>query len=124
MQVNASPAGVSAVIPTLAVTPSGVVGVSYYDFRANDEASTLPTTLVVATCAAACDDPASWQESEVAGPFDSRANPATGLGLMLGDYAGLIAYDDELVAIYTEGTGDAANPTNIVSVSVPVPPAD
>jgi hypothetical protein len=121
VQVNHSPDGVSAMIPVVAVTSDGTVGVTYYDFRHNDAMPTLPTDSWLVTCKADCSQSSSWRETHLAGPFDSRSAPMTSQGLMLGDYTGLATNGKRFVSLQAEGTGDAMNPTDVHSVIVTVP---
>jgi hypothetical protein len=92
VKINKTPGAGAAVLPAITVSAQGTVGVTYFDFRNNTpDPATLPTDAWLVTCSRRCTDPASWTENHVAGPSDSRMLPNTGLGLMLGDYTGLVA---------------------------------
>lgn len=116
VKINQSPEGTSTVIPMIAVSANGRVGVTYFDFRNNDAEATLPTDHWLVTCDADCTNEGSWVETHLAGPFDVRGVPDTSFGLMVGDYTGLASDGDAFVSIFGQGTGDPANPTDLFSV--------
>lgn len=100
IKVNATPTNVSlgnqqAFTPMVAVNNSGVVSVSYYDFRNNtaDGGATTPTDAWIVHCHAAtenCGASSSWDEEirTTDSSFDSRQAPVA-RGFFLGDYVGL-----------------------------------
>jgi hypothetical protein len=90
---------------TVEVTSDGTVAVLYYDFRNNTPAAGLPTDVWLAH---SHDGGASWSEQHVTGPFDMKAAPVA-RGYFLGDYQGLAAIDEDLIAFFSTTQGDAAN---------------
>jgi hypothetical protein len=100
IKVNATPTNIplgnqQAFTPMVSVNDSGVVAVSYYDFRNNtaDGGATTPTDAWVVHCHAAtedCTSSASWDEEirTTDTSFDSRQAPVA-RGFFLGDYEGL-----------------------------------
>jgi hypothetical protein len=115
--IDHTPAGASAFTPMIAISRDGRIGVTYYDTRRNTpDPSTLPADLWLVTCSARCTRPAAWTESHVAGSFDVLRAPATGLGLMLGDYTGLVGGPrDTFVSIFDRTNADANNPQDVVA---------
>ncbi|MGW2310051.1 sialidase family protein [Actinomadura luteofluorescens] len=116
VRLDKTPTG-SAAVPAIAVSPGGTVAVTYYDFRNNTSAATLPTDFWAVTCAADCAKPGSWRERHIEGPFDARTVPSTSSGRMLGDYTGLVSTGSAFVAVYGVATGQAANPVDIHSAT-------
>jgi len=72
---------------TVAVSPTGVIGVTYFDFR-NDVPGDAQLTTDL-WFRHSHDGGATWSEAHVAGPFDLRPAPSPG-GFPLGDYFGLV----------------------------------
>ncbi|MFI0443814.1 sialidase family protein [Actinomadura sp. 6N118] len=116
VRVDKTPTG-SAAVPAIAVSPSGTVAVTYYDFRNNTSAATLPTDFWAVTCAQNCTKPGSWRERHIEGPFDARTVPATSSGRMVGDYTGLVSTGSGFVAVYGAATGDTTNPVDLHSAT-------
>ncbi|MEJ3749269.1 sialidase family protein [Actinomycetes bacterium KLBMP 9797] len=116
IRVDRTPIG-SAAVPVVAVSRTGTVAVTYYDFRNNTpDPATLPTDLWAVTCAKNCTQPGAWREQHIEGPFDARKVPATSVGLLVGDYTGLVSIGgNSFVATYSVSTGDAANPVDVHS---------
>jgi hypothetical protein len=117
-RVNQTPPEASAVLPSVAYAPDGTLGVSYYDFRNRPVGSTaLSTDVWLATCTADCAGAGTWQETHLAGPFDtSRAGDS-----FLGDYQGLVGTGPGrfLAFFVTADPGSADDPTNVYSIEVP-----
>jgi len=91
--------------------------VTYYDTRNNTaDPSTVLADVWLVTCPVDCTRPAAWTERHVAGSFDVLRAPATGLGLMLGDYTGLVggAFGG-FVAVFDRTNADANNPQDVVA---------
>jgi len=108
VRVNAN-AAVPAFTPTLAVLPSGLIGVTYYDLRQAATTTFQPTDLWLAVSR----DGTAWTETRLAGNFDLLDAPNAG-GLFLGDYHGLIADGSTFVPLYARtNTGDASNRTDL-----------
>jgi len=102
-------ATVPAFTPALAVLPSGLIGVTYYDFRQAGTATYRPTDLWLAVSG----DGAAWRETRLAGNFDLLDAPNAN-GLFLGDYQGLSGDGSTFVALYGRtNTGDTANRTDV-----------
>ena len=105
IKVNQTPveSGAAAFVPSVYVADDGVVAVSYYDFRDNDEADGVPTDYWAAHCHTSCASHASWaEETHVAGPFDMENAPDTERGEFLGDYAGLSAVGNAFAPFFAQ----------------------
>ncbi|GLI02214.1 sialidase family protein [Phytohabitans aurantiacus] len=116
IRVDKTPTG-SAAVPVVAMARNGTVAVTYYDFRNNTpDPATLPTDLWAVTCAKNCAQPGAWREQHIEGPFDARKVPSTSVGLLVGDYTGLVSVGGKaFVATYSVSTGDSANPVDVHS---------
>ena len=90
---------------TVQVTENGTVAVLYYDFRNNTAAPGLPTDVWLTH---SIDGGDNWEEQHVTGPFDMKAAPVA-RGYFLGDYMGLEAIGDDLLAFFATTQGDLAN---------------
>jgi hypothetical protein len=90
---------------TVQVAGDGTVAVLYYDFRNNTPAPGLPTDVWLTQ---STDGGATWQEQHVTGPFDMKQAP-NARGYFLGDYMGLEAIGNDLLAFYATTQGDSAN---------------
>ncbi|GII20405.1 exo-alpha-sialidase [Planosporangium mesophilum] len=99
--------GTPAFTPTVAVTDSGDVGVTYYDLRTlkPGNTATLPTGtwLTVSPRGGA----RFGDERQIAPVFDGLRAPVAG-GYFLGDYQGLAADDDTFRAVFVT-TNDGGN---------------
>lgn len=107
---------VAAFTPVINVRSDGVIGVAYYDFRANtSSALTLPTVTRLTTS----NDGIVWNESEIDGAFDMRTAPVA-RGYFVGDYFGLTSRKGAFEAFFVRSTGDTnLNRTEAVFASVP-----
>ena len=96
----------AAFTPAVSVNSSGVVGVTYYDFRnLGTETSTLPTDYWFTSSS----DGKTFTETMVSGPFDMmRAPLSTGRGFFVGDYQGLANDGKSFVAFFSQTA--AGNP--------------
>ncbi|MFI4969224.1 MAG: sialidase family protein [Lysobacterales bacterium] len=106
-----SDAAVPAFVPAVDVRGDGMIGVTWYDFRADTaDRSTLLTDYWLARST----DAANWHESQIAGPFDLAIAPLTDTpgesGYFLGDYAGLASAGDVFVPLFA--STNAGDPTN------------
>lgn len=106
---NANVLREQAILPSVAVTGGGIVGVTYYDFR-NDDATGEMADHWLVYCSTSCSDIANWTETRLTDTsFDYSKAPLAN-GLFLGDYVGLDADDDSFVAFFPQSSaGDPAN---------------
>lgn len=81
-----TPTGKPAFTPTVAVSASGTVGVTYYDFRnlPAGDSTTLPTDVWLKTSPPG--GAAFGPDTHVAGSFNMLVAPRTGSGFFVGDY--------------------------------------
>ena len=107
--------GRAAFTPNVHVRSDGMIGVSYYDFRSNtSDLATLYTDYWLARSA----DGVSWQENQIAGPFDLAiapftTSPAPG-GYFLGDYQSLLSVGNVFVPMFVQtNAGNLTNRTNV-----------
>jgi hypothetical protein len=101
-----------AFMPSIAVTESGVVGVTYYDFRNDDSSGELVDYFFI-SCSANCSDPASWADTEerlTDTSFDIEQAPDAG-GLFLGDYQGLASDGVDFLPAF--GIAETDDPASI-----------
>jgi hypothetical protein len=113
------PSGAPAVTPMVAVNDSGVVGVSYFDFRTLGTAdpATLPTSYWLAT---STDHGASFPtEAPILNtPFDLLSAPFAD-GYFVGDYQGLTTAGTAFLSFFAQATGTettGSKPTNRTDV--------
>jgi hypothetical protein len=109
VQINSVPA-TQALLPAVAVSSDGMIGVFYYDMR-NDTAD--PSTLLVDAWLTTSTDGVHWSERHVAGPFDFNHAPTAEGGLFIGDYQGVASANGEFVAFFAQTGAAAADPTDI-----------
>lgn len=120
------PANQQSFTVTLDVARNGTVGVSYSDFRHNDERAPLltdrwlvrcrPLASAAAPVATGCGDPADWKETRLTPKsFDMRQAPripdaSSPRGYFLGEQMGLVATDRGFTAAWAapESPGRAA----------------
>lgn len=108
VEINGVPS-VQAFTPSVAVRADGTIGVTYFDFRDNTGASSLPTTYWLAQST----DGVHWSESQVAGPFDLITAPYAE-GLFLGDYQGLDSVGSAFLPFFVKtNSGDTSNRTDV-----------
>ena len=118
MKVNQTSPDAAAFTPAVAVTGNGTVGVSYYDFRANDNATGVPTDVWLTH---SHDGGATWAEQQVGGPFDMEKAPVA-RGYFVGDYEGLTAIGNtDFLAFFAMTNSTPDNPTDIFSVKATAP---
>jgi len=121
--VSNSPAGISAMLPAIAVASDGTVGLTYYDFRTltPDNTTTLPTDIWFKS-APRGGNLATAAETHVTGPFNFLAAPRAG-GFFLGDYEGLAANGTSFVGVDDITNCNAAscgsNPTDTFAFGLP-----
>jgi hypothetical protein len=97
---------VPAFTPTIHVRGDGVVGIAYFDLRANTlSAAALQTVLRLATSS----DQNVWFESEIESAFNLNLAPFA-RGYFLGDYFGLTSRNGAFEALYMRTIG--SNPNN------------
>lgn len=117
IRVNPS-TGKAAFTPNVAVNSSGVVGVTYYDFRSTTtQTTTTPTDywIRVSTNGAA----SFGTETHITGPFDILTAPQTNGGRFLGDYQGLVTIGTAFHPFFSAAnSGDTSNRTDIFTTSI------
>ncbi len=115
-KVNATPTNIpvrnqQAFAPNLAVATDGTLGVSYFDFRHNDGAATLPTDRWLVRChptanPACTRRPAHPETRLTTTSFDMRqAHLLTSIGppgFFLGDYMGLTSTGRDFLAVFAQ----------------------
>lgn len=91
-----------AFVPSVAVASDGTVGVTYYDFRNDDETGELADYWII-HCHGGCSDPANWQDEVrlTDASFDIKKAPNAG-GFFLGDYEGLVAAGTEFLPFFAQ----------------------
>jgi hypothetical protein len=114
-RINARP-DVRAFTPIVNVRADGVIGVAYYDLRANTaSAQTLPTVTRLTTSV----DSVAWYENEIDGAFNMNTAPFA-RGYFVGDYFGLTSRKGAFEAFYVRTTGNVTDDhTEGVFASVP-----
>jgi Neuraminidase (sialidase) len=117
VKVNKTPSGTftdQAFEPTVHVNSSGVVAVSYYDFRSDVSGDGQLTT--DHWIAHSHDGGSTWLEDHLAGPFDMHQAPYA-RGYFVGDYQGLDAQGNVFRPLFTLASPSAGmfpnpNPTD------------
>ena len=92
--------GTQSFLPQIAVSRTGALGVSYYDFRGDRPGDGELTTR--AWLASSVDRGQSWQEVPLAAPFDARPTIA-GDSSLIGDTAGLAGGKQGFIATLNLG---------------------
>jgi hypothetical protein len=117
VQVNGAPAA-DAFSPALAVAADGTVGLTYYDWRENTDASVaVPTAYWLATSG----DGALWTERRVGATFELLHAPRSGCcAAFLGDYQALRAGTGDFYAFYGVATPTAGNRSDIRFEALPI----
>jgi len=107
IKINQTPENIDllrqqAFLPSVAVNDDGTVGVTYYDFRNDDNTGELADHWFV-SCAGNCSDIANWggEIRLTAESFDYLQAPFAG-GLFLGDYVGLASDGTDFLAVFTQ----------------------
>lgn len=115
VQVNQAPL-VQAFAPGIAVTQSGRLAITYYDFRNdNSDTNVLLTNYWRITSK---DGGQTWSEIPLSSAFDLRTAPVTGLGYMVTDYEGLVPVGESFLELFvTANSGNSANPTDVFSTT-------
>jgi hypothetical protein len=110
VQVNHAP-NVQAFTASVDVAEDGKIGVTYYDFRKdNNDPTVLLTNYWQVTSR---DGGINWKEIPLAGPFDMRTAPNAG-GFFLGDYEGLSHAGAKFLPFFVmTNSGILANPTDV-----------
>ena len=99
----------AAFTPAVHVTSSGVIGVTYYDFRNNTaDPNTLPTDYWIATST----DAQTFRETHLSGPFDLDIAPDAG-GAFLGDYQALTSSGGEFLPFFVQTNATLSNRTDV-----------
>jgi len=118
VKVNQSPAGVTAITPSVDVLANGTVGVTYYDLRNNtpDPATLLTDYFIVHSH----DGTTTWgPEARITPTSFNYAIAPVARGLFLGDYEGL-ANDGAAFKAFFVQTNDAdlANRTDVFATTI------
>ena len=100
---------------TVEVTADGTVAVMYYDLRSNTAAPGLPTDVWLTLSQ---DGGATWTEQHLYGPFDMENAPVA-RGWFLGDYQGMAAAGDDLVAFFSVATSN--DQSDIIAIRANAP---
>jgi hypothetical protein len=102
----ANPLRQQAFIPSVTVTGDGTVGVTYYDFRNDDDVGELADHFLV-RCQSDCASAESWggEQRLTDESFDYRDAPEAN-GLFLGDYVGLAADESDFLAFFQQAFPD------------------
>jgi len=116
VQVNGD-TSVPAFTPTLAVSPSGSIAVTYYDLR-NAQYST--TQLLTDAWIVSSSDGIHFTESHLSGPFDLQLAPLTPEGYFLGDYQGLIFSGTQFEPLYAQTNSGTAIAADVYSAFPPL----
>ena len=120
--ISHTPAGVDAFVPTIAVNSTGVLGVSYYDFRNNAPGGIASTDLWLLRCSTSCAAAGSWADETrvTSSSFDMSAAPEA-RGQFLGDYMGMTTNGTTFEPFFIQsGTPPVANgPTDAYFASAP-----
>jgi len=114
LRVNGGSAALTApaLLPAVAVRDDGVIGIAYYDLRANTaDPNTLPTLYWLATSS----DGVTWTERQLAGPFDYTKAALAGGRYFIGDYMGMATIGTSFVPFFGQTTGDPNNRSDITA---------
>ena len=118
VKINKTPTNIPAgnqhaFTPTIKVTSTGTIGVTYYDLRNNTPAAGLPTDYWFVHCHASCTSASNWSETHVAGPSNLEQAAVAG-GYFLGDYEGLDTIGSTFAAFFDQaGTDQAVDPSDV-----------
>ena len=116
-----TPTGWPAFTPSVAVDASGIVGITYYDFRSMPTAPrTGPIQLLTSYWFTSSRDGGATfgHETRLAGPFDIVKAP-NARGFFLGDYEGLAAAGTRFQSLFARvNPGDPDNRTDIVTTTI------
>jgi hypothetical protein len=110
-KVSGTPAGVDSFSPSVDVSPSGTIAVTYFDLRNNTpDPNSLPTDYWIRF---STNGGSTWSaEQHVGGPFDMRTAPDAG-GFFTGDYLGLDHTGNTFRPFFVmANTGNTANRTD------------
>lgn len=93
-----------AFLPAVAITPGGVIGVTYYDIRDLDDRAVW----IDVRLATSRDAGETWSSRKISGPFDLFGAPYAS-GWFYGDYDALVASGEAFVPVFArtaaQGTG-------------------
>jgi hypothetical protein len=115
IQVNQAPE-TPAFTPSIAISASGRVAVSYYDFRADDPAN-LSSLMTSVWLAISEGGGATWTETPLGEPFDMRTAPVAD-GYFVGDYEGLVANGESFIPFLSAATSPRVGNSTSIYVRV------
>ncbi len=116
VRINQTPASRNrfrqqAFVPSVEVGTGGVVVVTYYDFRRDNQVEELADHWAV-LCRARCDQAASWGDEQRLTAFSlDMLDAPEARGRFLGDYVGLVAAGENVHALF--GVATRPNVTNL-----------
>ena len=116
-RIDNTPGGGPALLPSIAVNNAGVVGVTYYDFRALQPGNmtTLPTNVWFIS---SHDGGATFSgDTPIGGPFNFLTVPFAG-GYFIGDYQGLVPIDATFQPFFVRTDTTNTPPTDVFTTNV------
>lgn len=116
-RIDNTPRGGPALLPSIAVNNAGVVGVTYYDFRALQPGNmtTLPTNVWFIS---SHDGGATFSgDTLIGGPFNFLTAPFAG-GYFIGDYQGLVPIDATFQPFFVQTDTTNTPPTDVFTTNV------
>jgi hypothetical protein len=102
-----------AYTPAIAVSPSGSVGVTYYQWAAATTSGAEPTVLYIQESTSAGNSttaPTFGSRTAVSSEFNGLAAPYSETGYFLGDYEGLTANSSGFIPVNVLGNCDSPPP--------------
>ncbi|MCB0213811.1 MAG: exo-alpha-sialidase [Anaerolineae bacterium] len=109
IKINKTPGDIGlngqAFTPAINVSSDGVIAVTYYDFRNNDEGGDLETDYFVVSCHDKCDNADNWSESQVTSTSFDLAQAPVARGFFTGDYEGLGTEGSNFFAFFSQSHG-------------------
>ena len=112
VKINKTPANIGngqrqTMIPELAISDTGVLGVAYYDFRNDNDNTTWMADYWLVKCNSASEDcltPSNWVETRLSDSSFDMTGAMWRYTYFLGDYQGLQASGNDFVSMFTVPT--------------------